>query len=567
MELTKDSNSSNPLLMHDSDSELELYTIPISSRWFIWDEIHETERTSLKEFFDGSSLSRTPKIYKEYRDFIINKYREEPSRRLAFTDVRKSLVGDVTVLQKVFKFLENWGLINYGAPPLGAEGGDVAEEVEEKWKVRVEEGAPNGIRVSATPNSLKPISLPRGSVIAKTGKDAGGSGGGGAGIKLPLLASYSDVYGDLLRQKEVNCGLCGDKCDSRHYKSTQDSFIICAKCFKNGNYGETRTEGDFISNESSENSGKHEAAWTEGETLLLLESVLKHGDEWELVSQSVQTKSKLDCISKLFELPFGELILGSAHRNVNSNSANGIVNNAQQVQSSSSDHQETSKTQDQSLEISNENEQNGDAVKESLSKRQRVTPLSDSSSSLMKQVGLISTVVDPHITAAAADAAIMALCDENLCPREIFDAKEGYAPTMNSLHSNSARALDGEELEMERSTESEIDDKCPNDDIPLTLQIRAAIATALGAAAARAKLLADQEDREIEHLVATIIEAQIEKMQHKVKHFDDLEQMMEKEHAETEELKDSILTERIDVLRRTFRSGVTRWKDYSYVKS
>jgi len=42
---------------------------------------------------------------------------------------------------------------------------------------------------------------------------------------------------------------------------------------------------------------------------------------------------------------------------------------------------------------------------------------------------------------------------------------------------------------------------------------------------------------------------------------------MEKEHAEMENKKDSILTERIDVLRRTFRSGVTRWKDYSYVKS
>jgi len=43
----------------------------------------------------------------------------------------------------------------------------------------------------------------------------------------------------------------------------------------------------------------------------------------------------------------------------------------------------------------------------------------------------------------------------------------------------------------------------------LTLRIRAAIGTALGATAARAKLLADQEDREIEHLVATIIEAQV----------------------------------------------------------
>ncbi|AES73038.1 putative transcription factor MYB/SANT family [Medicago truncatula] len=532
-----------------SDSELELYTIPSSSKWFAWDEIHETEKTAFKEYFDGTSITRTPKIYKEYRDFIINKYREEPSRRLTFTEVRKSLVGDVTFLNKVFLFLECWGLINYGAPSAGNDGEAEKEHEKERCKLKVEEGAPNGIRVVATPNSLKPISLPRDTKIA-----AGGGDESGAGVKIAPLASYSDVYGDLIRRKEVNCGNCGDKCGSGHYRSTKDNFIICTKCFKNGNYGEKRSMEDFKLNESSEISANHSAVWTEGETLLLLESVLKHGDDWELVAQSVRTKTKLECISKLIELPFGELMLASVRRNDNSNSVTGIVNNRNQVQVSSSDHQETSMTQDQSSEPKNEVEQNGDAVNENPSKRRRVSTLSDSSSSLMKQVGLLSTVVDPHVTAAAASAAITALCDENSLPRDIFDVEEDNA---------SARALEAEGLEMvEGSTQSEV-----KDDIPLTLRIRAAIGTALGATAARAKLLADQEDREIEHLVATIIEAQVEKLQQKVKHFDELELLMEKEHAEMEELKDSILTERIDVLRKTFKSGVARWKHYPSLKS
>lgn len=166
----------------------------------------------------------------------------------------------------------------------------------------------------------------------------------------------------------------------------QDNFIICAKCFENGKYGENRSMGDFKLNESSEGSGKHEAVWTEAEIILLLESVLKHGDDWELVAQNVQTKTKLDCISKLIELPFGEFMLGSGHSN--SNSANGIVNSTKQVQSSSSNHQGTSTVEDQIAEHKNENEQNGDVVRESPLKKQRVAtpPLSDSSSSLMKQV-------------------------------------------------------------------------------------------------------------------------------------------------------------------------------------
>lgn len=186
----------------------------------MWDEIHETEKTAFKEFFDGSSISRTPKIYKEYRDFIINKYREEPSRRLTFTEVRKSLVGDVTLLRKVFLFLESWGLINYGATS-GDDGGDAEREhEEERCKVRVEDGAPNGIRVVATPNSLKQLSLPRNT-------KAGGYNASAAALKLPPLASYSDVYGDLMSQKEeLNCGLCGDKCGSGRYRSTQVAFCL-----------------------------------------------------------------------------------------------------------------------------------------------------------------------------------------------------------------------------------------------------------------------------------------------------------------------------------------------------
>lgn len=35
-------------------------------------------------------------------------------------------------------------------------------------------------------------------------------------------------------------------------------------------------------------------------------------------------------------------------------------------------------------------------------------------------------MVGPHITAAAADAAVTAICDENSCPREIFDGDDEF---------------------------------------------------------------------------------------------------------------------------------------------
>jgi len=64
------------------------------------------------EFFDKRSAAKTPRIYKEYRDFIINKYRENPKQPLTFNEVRRMLIGDVNSLSRVFDFLEHWGLIN-----------------------------------------------------------------------------------------------------------------------------------------------------------------------------------------------------------------------------------------------------------------------------------------------------------------------------------------------------------------------------------------------------------------------------------------------------------------------
>lgn len=51
-------------------------------------------------------------------------------------------------------------------------------------------------------------------------------------------------------------------------------------------------------------------------------------------------------------------------------------------------------------------------------------------------------MVGPDITAAAAEAAVAALCDETACPREIFDGEEDFPSngfSSPSFHSKSKR--------------------------------------------------------------------------------------------------------------------------------
>lgn len=59
----------------------------------------------------------------------------------------------------------------------------------------------------------------------------------------------------------------------------------------------------------------------------------------------------------------------------------------------------------------------------------------------------------------------------------------------------------------------------------------------------------------------------MKKLQRKIKHFEDLELIMEAEYPVIEELEDKLLTERVSVLQSAFNLGISRWKDHPSVRS
>lgn len=94
-------------------SQTHSIILPSYSTWFDMHKIHNTERKALPEFFNNRNRSKTPAIYKDYRDFIINTYRLNPIEYLTVTACRRNLAGDVCAVMRVHAFLEQWGLINY----------------------------------------------------------------------------------------------------------------------------------------------------------------------------------------------------------------------------------------------------------------------------------------------------------------------------------------------------------------------------------------------------------------------------------------------------------------------
>jgi SWI/SNF related-matrix-associated actin-dependent regulator of chromatin subfamily C len=62
--------------------------VPSYSAWFDMSQIHPIERKALPEFFNGRNRSKTPAVYKDWRDFMINCYRLKPEEYLTFTACR-----------------------------------------------------------------------------------------------------------------------------------------------------------------------------------------------------------------------------------------------------------------------------------------------------------------------------------------------------------------------------------------------------------------------------------------------------------------------------------------------
>lgn len=94
-------------------SQTHSIVLPSYSTWFDMNIIHPTERKALPEFFNNRNRSKTPAVYKDYRDFMINTYRLNPAEYLTVTACRRNLAGDVCAIMRVHSFLEQWGLINY----------------------------------------------------------------------------------------------------------------------------------------------------------------------------------------------------------------------------------------------------------------------------------------------------------------------------------------------------------------------------------------------------------------------------------------------------------------------
>ncbi|KAH9973906.1 SWIRM domain-containing protein [Lactifluus volemus] len=295
--------------------------IPSYSAWFDMSKIHPVERRALPEFFNSRNRSKTPSIYKDYRDFMINTYRLRPTEYLTATACRRNLAGDVCAIMRVHAFLEQWGLINYQIDP-EARPAALAPPFTGHFRVILDtprglQSLHPGTRPSQHPNAA--VNGLRSNIYQTTSKasrqitetEASALANGATS------GAVNGSAGRSIATVTYKCDTCGSDCTAIRYHSLKvKDFELCQSCYLDGRFPSTMFSGDFVKLSNASNSGNAHGSgsgdgWTDQEVLLLLEAVEMYDDDWFAIEAHVGTRSSQQCIRKFLELPIEDTYLAN----------------------------------------------------------------------------------------------------------------------------------------------------------------------------------------------------------------------------------------------------------------
>ncbi|XP_034154177.2 SWI/SNF complex subunit SMARCC1 isoform X2 [Pangasianodon hypophthalmus] len=487
--------------------------IPSYSAWFDYNSIHEIERRALPEFFNGKNKSKSPEIYLAYRNFMIDTYRLNPQEYLTSTSCRRNLTGDVCAVMRVHAFLEQWGLINYQ------------------------------VDAESRPMPMGPPPTPHFNVLADTP-----SGLVPLHHRPPQVPSAQQMLSFPEKSKEKptdlqNFGLRTDMYSKKNPKS------------KGG-------------------SGTRE--WTEQETLLLLEALEMYKDDWNKVSEHVGSRTQDECILHFLRLPIEDPYLESSEASLGplayqpvpfSQSGNPVMSTVAFLASVVDPRVAAAAAKAALEEFSRVREEvPAELVEAHVKKVQeaaRSTGKVDPSYGL-ESSGIAGTAPDEpektettesekmetdsesqqgekteskDETEKASEAAEKPAEGEKV-KSEAAEKPEGEEEEGDGGETNEASAADEKEKEeaMEVTEGGKEGEETTTEEGKKKLEldigegnIATAAAAALASAATKAKHLAAVEERKIKSLVALLVETQMKKLEIKLRHFEELETIMDRE--------------------------------------
>uniref|UniRef100_A0A8C6PRR5 SWI/SNF related BAF chromatin remodeling complex subunit C2 n=1 Tax=Nothobranchius furzeri TaxID=105023 RepID=A0A8C6PRR5_NOTFU len=476
--------------------------IPSYAAWFDYNSVHAIERRALPEFFNGKNKSKTPEIYLAYRNFMIDTYRLNPQEYLTSTACRRNLAGDVCAIMRVHAFLEQWGLINY--------------QVDSESRPTPMGPPPTShFHVLAdTPSSLVPLQ-PKTSQTPATQQ------------MMPFPDKVKDKPADL-----QNFGL---RTDMYNKKS-----------------GSTKSKSATSSMRD----------WTEQETLLLLEGLEMYKDDWNKVSEHVGSRTQDECILHFLRLPIEDPYLEDSSSNLGplayqpipfSQAGNPVMSTVAFLASVVDPRVASAAAKSALEEFSRMKEEVPAALVEAHVRRveeaARVSGRQDPLYGL-EGSGIAGTGLEEGERPGRMDRWTQLGKERFNDTGRIYISdlrvRKNIIKPCFLLSGDGEKEKDAKEGTEEGQREGEIEGerKAKVERDVGEGNLATAAASALAAAAVKAKHLAAVEERKIKSLVALLVETQMKKLEIKLRHFEELETIMDREREALEYQRQQLLADR-----------------------
>jgi SWI/SNF related-matrix-associated actin-dependent regulator of chromatin subfamily C len=299
---------------------------------------------------------------------------------------------------------------------------------------------------------------------------------------------------------KVNCFSCGIDCTRVHYHNSQaDSgaaagkvkYDLCPNCFAEGRMPANHQQSFYtkLENPTYSSIPDRDSPWSDGEILRLLEAMERYDEDWTEVADYVGTRTKEECVVKFLQFEI----------------------------------------EDKYLDSEPVNKSTGISM---LGSQQGHLPFSQADNPVMSVIGFLAGLTEPSVTAAAANKTVDAM--------------------KQSLRNQLEKPQTSEKgKEKENADSMDIDMTMTTTTTTTTTQSVNALATVpLATVAARAGALASHEEREMTRLVSAAVNATLEKLELKLKQFNEMEQILQAERRELERGRQQLFLDRLAFKKR-----------------
>ncbi|XP_061177984.1 SWI/SNF complex subunit SMARCC2-like [Saccostrea echinata] len=504
--------------------------IPSYSAWFDYNAIHAIERRALPEFFNAKNKSKTPEIYLAYRNFMLDTYRLNPTEYLTSTACRRNLAGDVCAIMRVHAFLEQWGLINYQV------------DVDNRATAMGPPPTSHFHIMADTPSGLQPVNPPK--------------------INQPSAAKQIVCFDDKDKERETSEG--------RELSDFSLRMDMYAKKALKDKGAATRSR-----------------EWTDQETLLLLEGLEMYKDDWNKVSEHVGSRTQDECILHFLRLPIEDPFLEEsdfshagplAYQPVPfSQTGNPIMSTVAFLASVVDPRVAGAAAKSALEEFSKMKDEVPPALTDAHVKMAEDAHKEGKSVDVefgLEKSGIAGTAPEKEEEEPSkeeeekkdeekSDEKKEEDKEEKKEEAMETDAKENEEKKEVKKEEKESEQENAEQTKPETDVKEETEEKKAEDQKETEEQIKektalavakipikpdgnvaTAAAAALASAAVKAKHLAAVEERKIKSLVALLVETQMKKLEIKLRHFEELEAIMDRERDALEYQRQQLLQER-----------------------